>query len=173
MWLVQTHCRTQSDSMSDRIFDFDSQLKLGTQGENHFLTVYGVMGWQKGVEPVDFILPPSRTAELKTDDYDMEVSPNFFMEFTTDSGNGKKPGGPWRARNDKIDFFVYYFIRHSVFFWFRTDDLCKFLDDYVERSGLSTVPVANIDANGTPYHALGYKIPRRKVQHLVLKEHRV
>ena len=75
-------------------------------------------------------LADEKKLELKTDTYLMEDTENFFME--TESHG--KPGGPWRALGDGIDFFVYYYIKNNSFFWFHPKSLCKKLDKLI-RSG--------------------------------------
>src|ERR1700761_3813752 len=93
----------------NQVFNFKTQLSVGNTGEKEFLIRYPSFKQADGIK-YDFITPEEQTIELKTDTYSMEKTENFFMEFHSNV-NSQTLGGPWRAARDKVDFFVYYFIR--------------------------------------------------------------
>lgn len=136
--------------MPDKVFNFDDQLKVGDAGESDFAEVYEKLEPKKNLidARIDFNLNNGKTIELKTDRYDMRRTPNFFMEQFTVSGKRKILGGPWRSKEHKIDYFVYYFIKNKVFFWFSPIDLCDFLDEFIEENQLTPISIPNIDKNG-------------------------
>jgi len=161
--------------MRDHYFNFDDQKRIGDVGENDFLRIYESMGAKKSLTDfrMDFTLNDGKTVELKTDSYDMERTPNFFMEQLTVSDTGSNLGGPWRSKEHNIDFFVYYFVKNKVFFWFAPIPLCEFLNRFVEENKLKPISIPNKDRRGGYYEALGFKIPRDVVASLLIREHKV
>lgn len=155
-----------------RVFNFDDQRRIGDVGESDFVKVY------KDLEPkksetdfrIDFTLNNGLTVELKTDSYDMNKTPNFFMEQMTISGNKSSLGGPWRSKDHNVDYFVYYFLNNRVFFWFKPITLCEFLDKFVEEYRMKPISIPNRDNRGGYYEAVGFKIPRESVKPLLLRE---
>ena len=161
--------------MADKVFNFEDQLRIGDVGEADFLRVYAKMRPVKSVDDfrIDFTLKDGKTVELKTDSYDMGNTPNFFMEKSTVSGDKTTAGGPWRSREHKIDYFVYYFVKNKVFFWFRPKELVKVLDKVIAKRKLREMIIQNKNTRGGYYEARGYKIPRESVESVLLKEHKV
>jgi hypothetical protein len=113
-------------------FDFNKQMQTGDVGELHFSRHYAALNPVKSVEDLryDFTLVNGKKVELKTDTYDMSATPNFFMEYFSDSA-AMKVGGPWRAKQDSVDYFVYYFLKNKTFYWFDTEPMIKALEDYI------------------------------------------
>jgi hypothetical protein len=147
----------------ETIFDFKDQLKVGNKGESSFLSCYESLGAKKSQNrEYDFYLTSGEhkdaKVELKTDTYDMKDTRNFFMEILGSTADGKL-GGPWRAMQDGVDFFVYYYIRNGTFFWFRTDALCYFLDDLVASGHLLPREIKN-----KGWVTRGYIVPRDKLE---------
>lgn len=142
-----------------KVFEFNSQANVGLKGELLFLESYPKAVKTDGLID-DFVLG-GKTVELKTDTYSMSKTKNFFMEKY---GNikTKKLGGPWRTANDRVDFFVYLFIKEKTFFWFDPTKLVEFLEDYI-----LDIPPSYID-NKT-WAAEGYKVSRKDVEHLLIK----
>jgi len=159
--------------MSGRVFNFDDQKRIGDIGEADFLRVYESLAPKQSTTDfkVDFVLGDNRSVELKTDSYDMGRTPNFFMEQFTVSGNKTSLGGPWRSKEHKVDFFVYYFINNKVFFWFNPITLVDFLNKYIEENMLKPITIPNRDRRGGYYEAIGFKIPRESVVSVLLKKH--
>ena len=48
----------------------------------------------------------------------------------------KKPGGPWRARKDRVPVFCYMFVRHNVWLEWDTKELCKLFDKLTKKAKL-------------------------------------
>jgi hypothetical protein len=161
--------------MSDKIFNFDDQLKIGNNGETDFMRIYEKLEPKKSLDNfrIDFLLNNGKTIELKTDNYDMNKTPNFFMEQYTVSGNKSDLGGPWRSKEHNVDYFVYYFIKNKVFFWFDPVSLCECLDKFIRENELKQISIPNVDKNGGCYKALGFKIPRDSLKSVLLKEHKI
>lgn len=161
--------------MKDKVFNFNDQRRIGDVGESDFIKIYEDL---KPIKPekdlrVDFTLSDGKTVELKTDSYDMAKTVNFFMEQFTVSGKNSKLGGPWRTKEDKIDFFVYYFLNNKVFFWFSPISLCQFLDKYIVENKLKPISIPNRDNKGGNYEAIGFKIPRESLKEIMIKEHKI
>lgn len=161
--------------MSGKVFNFNDQKRIGDVGESDFIKVYQKLKPKKSEKDfrIDFTLNNGKTVELKTDSYDMEKTPNFFMEQMTISGNKTNLGGPWRSKDHKVDYFVYYFLNNKVFFWFEPIVLCEFLDKFIGEFKVKPVSIPNKDSRGGYYEAVGFKIPRESVKPLLLREHRV
>ena len=141
-------------------FNFKDQHAVGNAGEALFKAIYPRVTQTDGIL-FDFECG-GKGIEVKTDSYSMNDTGNFFMEAVGSTGNGKL-GGPWRAAKDNVEFFVYLYIKQKKFFWFRSKELAKFLDDYCKN-----LNPLSID-NGT-WVTLGYLVPRKDVQHLVVME---
>ena len=149
----------------DDVFDFDTQLKVGNEGERAFLKRYAHLQPEKSLDRrYDFVLKNGKTVELKTDTYEMSRTPNFFMEIFG-SVDEQKLGGPWRALHDGVTFFVYYFAKDGVFFWFETESLCKALDTLIASGNYSPRSIQN-----RGWAARGYTIPRALLMGILLKQ---
>jgi hypothetical protein len=104
---------------TNNIWTFKDQLKVGDRGEQLFLEKYPRKLTIYPGREYDFTINSSReTVELKTDTYNINKTENFFFERYSDVTK-ETPGGPWRAKKDKVDIFCYYFVRHNVWFEFR------------------------------------------------------
>jgi|SRR5882724_650284 len=147
--------------MSSKVFSFKTQMAVGDLGESSFLKTYSELIPVKSTErAVDFILKDGKTVELKTDDYAMERTANFFMEITSHG----KLGGPYRAQQDNVDFFVYYFIKNKTFFWFNTKTLCAKLDEIIPIHKFKLKTIQN-----RGWSAEGYAVPRELLECVLLK----
>lgn len=137
------------------LFDFKEQLVIGDRGENQFVDYYPNFRLKKSEDRrYDFISGNGKTIELKTDTYDMDKTPNFFMELHSDM-KVKSLGGPWRAEKDNVDYFVYYFIKNKTLFWFRVKDMFPVLLEYIRVNKPRTKFIPN-----KGWNAEGYAIPR-------------
>jgi hypothetical protein len=149
-----------------RKFDFNEQLGAGDSGERDFKGYYKDLEPTKSVTDLkfDFTLKGGEKLELKTDTYDMDETPNFFMEYYSDSKN-LKLGGPWRADNDSVDYFVYFFVKNKTFFWFKTKQLREFLDKYID---IYQPKVKNVPNKG--WLTQGFAIPREALDEILIKK---
>lgn len=152
--------------MSKKLFDFQKQLNIGNQGEQDFIKFYPELSPVKSVDrKFDFILGNNLTVELKTDSYNMMNTENFFMERFSDMQK-RTLGGPWRAKRDRVRYFVYYYSQNGTFFWFETDQLCDVLKKEIATKKYKPKIIRN-----KGWNAKGYTIPREKLKHIILKEH--
>ncbi len=143
-----------------KAFDFKGQLAVGDRGEELFLERYPRKLEVFPGKAYDFTVKSSReTLELKTDTYNMKKSENFFFERYS-CVDKKSPGGPWRAKKDKVDIFCYYFVRHNVWFEFRdVPALIKRLDALTKKQGL-------IYVKNRGWITGGYKVKREDLEDL-------
>ncbi len=146
--------------MPSEIFGFKKQLSVGSTGENLFLKYYKD-GASKADGRIFDLLYKGKTVELKTDTYPMQKTENYFME-RYGSIEDKKEGGPWRAANDKVDYFVYFYLANKTFFWFESEPLVKFLN--VHTPTLKCKTVAN-----RGYTTMGFPVKRVSLDHLVIR----
>lgn len=96
-------------------FDFKMQLEVGQNGENLLMEVYPHKLTVHEGRDGDFIDSKGRKIELKTDTYDMNKTPNFFIERFSDY-HRKTPGSVWQAYEHGCDIFIYMFVRNSTYF---------------------------------------------------------
>jgi hypothetical protein len=139
------------------IHKFQKSLKVGKAGEATLLKLWpelvAIAGGRKG----DFLLGDQKV-ELKTDSYDMDASPNFFMERYSGSIVNKE-GGPWQSLEHGSHLFVYFFSKNLTAFVFNTEKLVEALNVLIPD--LKPVTVRNIGWN-----TVGYKVPREALAHL-------
>jgi hypothetical protein len=147
-----------------KFFDWQEQLDVGDVGEKDFLQYYKDLKPIKSKDlTVDFWLKNGWSVELKTDTYDMNKTPNFFMELY--GNEQKKLGGPWRAKKDCLNLFCYYFKKNKTFFWFEPSSLVDLIDQIILKDKLSTVDIVN-----DGWTAVGYKIARKDVESLLIRK---
>lgn len=147
--------------MSKKVFDFKKQMAVGDSGEKQFCLHYASLNPVKSEDrAIDFHLSDGKSVELKTDDYAMEATLNCFMEITSHG----KLGGPYRAQQDNVDYFVYYFIKNKTFFWFETKKLCEKLDILISSRRFKVKSIRN-----KGWTAEGYAIPRSELEEVLLK----
>lgn len=143
-------------------WSWKKQLEVGQNGEHMLIQHYH--------EPLivahnlkwDFVqLSDGAKVEVKTDTYDMNSTPNFFMERWGNEAD-KKPGGPWRARKHSVDHFVYFFVANRTYFVF-TDvkELCARADKIAKRKSTREIKVKN-----KGYLTVGYPMPRDEFEDL-------
>lgn len=142
-----------------KTYDFRESLKFGQMAEYEFMQGY--------YEPI--IYSPKLTydfrtvegndkIELKTDDWAMEKTKNFFWERFSDF-HKETPGGPWRARLNRVDRFCYYFIRNGVYYeWTDVGLLCKTLQKHIDKQKSGPILIRN-----KAWYTAGYAFPRELV----------
>ena len=142
--------------MSSKSFKWKDQLEVGSRGEELLMEHYPTPLVIYAAHRADFRrLSDGKLVELKTDTYSLEKTENIFAERW---GNieEKKPGGPWRARKDRVGVFIYYFSGHNVWLEWDTKELCKLLDKLTKKSKL-----VYIKSSG--WCVAGYKVAIRDV----------
>ena len=148
---------------SKKVFGFQKQLKIGDKGEKFFLKCYKNRGAKKvKIRDYDITIDDEQKVELKSDQYRMDETENFFFE-RYGNDNNMTNGGPWSALDNNVKYFVYCFVYDKTFFWFETNKLCEFLDNEIENH-----KPKRIRNNG--WASIGFAIPREKVQHLVIQQ---
>lgn len=151
-----------NDGQRPTTHSFWDSLKVGTRGEELLIQHYH--------EPLVVIpdryadfrrVTDGKTVELKTDTYNVTKTQNYFFERYSDF-HKKTPGGPWRARKDRVGVFVYYFVRSNLYFNFEdVKALCKEIERIVKRKKQGLILVKN-----RGYITAGYTIPRDSLAHL-------
>ena len=152
-------------SKNKKEFDFNKQLAIGEKGENFFIKCYEFINARKvDVHAFDILIYKDVKVELKTDTYSMDNSPNFFMEKYGDIEEKiKSLGGPWRAKKDQIDFFVYLYIKDRMFFWFEPIPLCEYLNPRMKKFELRYI-------KNKDWTAIGFLVKRDEINHLCYRQ---
>ena len=103
--------------------------------------------------------------ELKSDSYPESETENFFIELVGSTKTGKL-GGAHLAHSNNVTYFVYHYTNDGTFYWFRPEDLVKYIDEYGNE--LQTREIRNVS-----WSSIGVLLPRSKVSHLVIRKDRV
>jgi hypothetical protein len=113
------------------MYNFDSSLKAGQVGEERFHAAFPQLQRLDGFKS-DFINPKNKhTYELKSDSYDMNKTPNFFIEIYSDVAR-KKFGGPRQALSHGSHYWAYFYTQNNTIFLFNTKRLVKWLEQNEE-----------------------------------------
>lgn len=150
--------------MTQEVFDFDKQLSIGNRGEDDFCKYYPQLHPVKSKDRAFDFNTDHGTIEVKSDSYDLNNTPNFFMEIFGNISDAKM-GGPWRSFQDGVDFFVYYFPKNKTFFWFEPPSLCRKLDTLVAGQGLNPKEIQN-----KGWVTRGYAVPREWLMDVLYKK---
>jgi hypothetical protein len=127
-----------SDNTEDKKkWDFRDQLVVGSRGEELFLQHYHSPLVIYPEHRADFKrVSDGALVELKSDTYNIDKTPYFFMERWSDF-HQKKPGGPWQSREKRVDVFCYLFVRHNIYYEFNDlKVLTKELDKLTDKQGM-------------------------------------
>lgn len=150
--LVKTSSTLRQGKSAGKVFDWKEQLQVGDRGQELFAQYYPHPVTIFPEHKADFRrVTDGALVELKSDTYSLEKTDNFFFERWGDISR-TKPGGPWRARRDRVSVFVYYYVRHNLMFEFESKSLCKVLDKLTKKLS----PIC-IKSNG--WAVLGFKVP--------------
>lgn len=146
--------------MSSKTFRFQDQLRVGDIGEKLFIDNYpSNLEIYEGREWDFNCLDSGKRIEIKADTYDVNKTENFFFEYISNDNKGT-PGGPWRAKKDKVDIFCYVFVKNGYCYEFGdVRGLIKRLDWLIKD--LKEIKVKN-----PGYMTIGYKVPRSEVEDL-------
>jgi len=133
----------------DKIFSTD--LKRGHDGEHSFFMKYQHCITRLDGRNADFeINKTAETIELKTDYFDHDKTPNFFMEKFS---YGDNLGGPWQSLEKGITYFIYWYPSDGSTYIFNTVQLVKKLKKL--EANLPMVHVKNKN-----YTTKGFKVNR-------------
>jgi hypothetical protein len=141
---------------------FNSSLNAGKVGETlYFLANNGKLEQLNGraADFRDFVT--GDLYEVKTDFYNFDKTPNFFIEKWSDAEK-KKTGGPYRAQENGCKFFVYIFASHLKVFTFETDKLVERLNEIESTLGVSEVP-------NTGWLTKGFRVNRELLKDLYVE----
>lgn len=143
--------------VTNKVFDFKTQLEVGSRGEALFLEYYPekISIWPE--RDGDFITETGEKIELKSDDYNMEKTSNFFIERYSDFDK-KTPGSLWQADGHGCSRFVYYFVRHNTWFEFRDiPALMSYIEKHYGNKGFILI-------KNKGWRTAGWKIPREELK---------
>lgn len=141
--------------------NFQSDLARGRIGELAF-----IHACEGTVEPLDgregdAKIKGTRTKlEIKSDSYNMDKTPNFFMEKYR---SGNKPGGVYQSIEHGCKYYIYVYVPNSEIFIFDTRALADRLDLLHDSKNLTLTSVGN-----GSYTTRGLKIHRDWVTDLML-----
>lgn len=147
------------DKTKQKCFNFKDQNKKGKTGENLFMKYYHKeLPRHSVIFDYDLTIRKDERVELKTD---FTESKNFFIERY---GNTEKlkEGGPWQIK-DKADYFVYFFIKSKIFYWFNPVQLCNFLDKNIDKFQQRKV-------FNPGYFSTGLLVPIIDIEHLLVRK---
>lgn len=136
----------------EAMFIFDNSLREGQKGEELFHKAFPDRLEKLDGFKNDFILDGKYFIELKSDYYDINRTPNFFMERWGDKEK-KSPGGPWQALLNGNHYYIYFFPKNGIYYSFTTKELVDRLEKIIYDLPLIDIP------NKT-WITQGYKINR-------------
>lgn len=141
-------------------FSFQKQLSTGKEGEFLMQEFYHMPLIPSEDRKYDFkCVHTGHKIEIKTDTYDMTRTPFFFFERYSNSEK-ETPGGPWRAVQDRVPVFVYFFIKNNRYFVFKNlPKMVQKLNRQIVKGKFDIVKIFN-----KGWITQGYKIPREFVK---------
>lgn len=147
-------------SNDGKVWGFKDQIEVGSRGEELFLEHYHspIVVYPK--HAADFqLVSTGQLLELKTDTYNMEKTPNFFIERWSDIAK-KKPGSIWQSHGKGVEIFCYMFVRHNTYFEFRDlPALIKRLDEVTKDMYMHSI-------KNRGWITGGYRVPREALKDL-------
>jgi len=143
-----------------KVFSFQKQLSTGQLGEELLLKHYHMPVILSDDRKYDLrCVHTGHKIELKTDTYDALHTPFFFFERWSDVQK-EKPGGPWRAKQDRIPIFVYLFLKNNRYFVFKdVAKMLKKIERLVDKGTIKPVLIAN-----RGWITSGFKVDRELVK---------
>ncbi len=105
---------------------FSVSLKKGKDGEYKLLEHWPDLEKLDGRRSDFRVKSTGQLLELKSDQYDMAKTENFFIELWSDSAK-LKPGGPMQAMKHDSELWVYMFVKNDRAFIFKTNELVDWI----------------------------------------------
>lgn len=140
---------------------FKNDLRTGQTGEALFHANFPNLKRLDGFKH-DFINESNGTTfEVKCDTYDMQQTPNFFIEVLSDVARNK-PGGPFQAAKNGTTNYEYMYIKNKRLFSFSVDALVGFI--LANRDKYRSVDIEN-----EGWVTAGILVPRADVAHLYIE----
>lgn len=142
-----------------KVHHFGDSLKKGQAGELLFLQMMPNLVRLDGKKS-DFKSPETGLLyELKSDQYNMNATENYFIErFRND--NNMTNGGPWQSVDHGTDKFVYMFVPNQVAHIFDVKKLVKELELVLPRLKQKLI-------RNPGYNTIGYAVPRKWLAHII------
>jgi hypothetical protein len=138
---------------------FQDSKRQGAIGEAIFFSAHSDILEKSPDLKADFLLSYNGEAiELKSDSYDLNSTPNLFLERWSNIEAGK-PGGPWQAQANGSKWFVYFFPVNLIYYRFDVNQLVAHIDQNVAEYKTRNIP------NKT-YTTQGYLVPRASLAEL-------
>ncbi len=106
----------------------------------------------------DFVTPEGELLELKSDQYDMSKTANFFIELLSDLEKGKS-GGPAQALTHGSVLWCYLYVKNRTMFTFQTKPLADWVHEHSYKYSQICIP-------NRSWITVGIKVPRTDLQHL-------
>lgn len=122
------------------VHNFVSSLKKGQAGEELLMQLWPGLIRLDG-RKADFTTPEGECLELKTDSYNMDDTPNMFIELLSDVARGA-PGGPAQAVSHS-SLWCYLYAQNSTIFIFKTAELLERINTLVATGLYRTVDIPN------------------------------
>lgn len=143
------------------IHSFAKSLAKGKLGEDLLNEVWPTLRRLDG-RKADFVDTISGLRiELKSDSYNMEKTPNFFIEIWSDIDR-HKVGGPWQALEHGSDLWIYMFQANRTMFIFEVATLVATLEKLVDEYPRIEIP-------NKSWTTIGVKVPRERLSHIYEK----
>lgn len=137
---------------------FKNSLAKGKAGEALFLAAWPDLEQLDGRRSDFRHKVTGDTYELKSDQYDMAKTENFFIELWSNAER-LKPGGPLQALKHESDFWCYMFVKNKVIFEFHTNELVDWVLQNAHKYGRIAIP-------NKSWTTTGMKVPRTALTHL-------
>lgn len=133
--------------------NFQASLAKGKAGEALLRELWPELVPIEGGRRGDFMLNGHKV-ELKSDQYDMEKTENFFIERWS-SVHDKKPGSLWQALEHECVTFIYWYPKNRTAFIFSTLDVKNYMDHLIPDLKLKPIEIYNVR-----WISVGYKVKR-------------
>lgn len=141
--------------------NFLADLKFGQAAEAKLLEKYGELLEALDGKTGDFLIKNTNLKiEYKVDRYDANKWPNLILERYR---SGTKNGGPFQALDHECRYFLYYFEKNDLLFFYDTYQLCRRITMLVKKHKF---PLETI-SNGS-YNTSYYRIPRNLLADIAL-----
>lgn len=139
--------------------NFQSDLNRGLMGQQLFAKFCNGVSMTDGKKG-DFLLANGDVVEVKADFYNINKSPNFFIERYSSLEKGS-PGGPWQALAHNTTYFAYLYVQNLKLYIFETGLLVK------ELESLNPAPKP-VSIKNKSWTTVGFKVPRDSLSPIII-----
>lgn len=148
------------------VHDFKASLALGKAAEVQFGEIFGLTHAGHEERRFDFHLSGGRTLELKTELRPWTETTNMFLE----QGTMGKAGGPWRALEDGVTDYAWWFPNPSPVVLWWTD--VRLLVDWCE-AWLAEKPRYVMLIRNKGFTGRGYLVSRKELEATAARVYRL